>query len=608
MTLRKVLTGLMILGLLLWFSTVAYADDPPKPTDTLPQPTDTPPQKGSFAPVPIQAAKAVLDPDTASVTYLDLDEDDKTSVPAVPRPQSPSPSKGSFEPDPIMLAHFDGETFHAIPNSADVASDYFVGQRSQPDAAGGKVGIASSTVIMSEDFEGPLFPVSGWSRNDVGGTGHLWDDVNCFPVESGGMGSAWPADEGINGLDPCTGDDYPNNLNSWLVYGPFSLADAQSASLDFFFRIESESVVDRLFWGASVDGSMFYGASVSGTYTSGPFNNGYNFASLDLTDVYVLGDLSGQSQVWIAFQFLSNFSNTGQGPFIDAISLRKNTDTRTNLTDENFDLISFPNQFWESFDNDGPTNGDYRWDDVQCFARSDGWSMWPADNGADAVDVCAGAPYPNNAQSWLVHGPLNLTGASEAWVDFYFRNESEVFWDRFSWMVSLDGIRYWGFYITGDQTNGPYGNGYNLMRFDLSDVFGLGDLRGEPEVWLAYLFNSDFSNTGQGPFLDDVKVVVEGSGVNQVYLPLLSAAPAQPITTNLYVENQTSGSVSYTVENTPEGNITCSNIPAGTTQFCGSFTPGTYEVSVSTTECGSNTGEVSFMPGDVPRVVRCVSQ
>jgi len=480
------------------------------------------------------------------------------------------------------------------------------------------VGATSSTFIMTEDFEGD-FPSSGWDLVDNNGTGHLWDDVNCFAIESSGTGwAAWPAAAGSNGLDPCTGDDYPNGLETWLIYGPFSLTDAQSASLDFYFRIESESCCDYLFWGASIDDVNYYGEIASGTYTSGPFNNGYNFASFDLTDVYNLGDLSGQPQVWIAFVFHSDDSATGRGPFIDAITLRKNTDPRVYLTSENFDVIEFPNQFWESFDADGATNGDYRWDDVfsdgnsnLCRSHSGDWSMWPADEGADGLDACSGDEYPNNANSWLIHGPLDLTGASEAWVDFYFRNESETNSDFFWWAVSTDGSDYWGYGISGTYTNGPYDQGFNLIRFDLSNVPGLGDLRGESQVWLAYVFQSDSSNTGQGPFLDDVNVVVErpaaAVSTHWVFLPILFKSPA-PVQTNLYIQNKTTGNVTrYTVHNTPEGNITCRNIPAGATRYCGSFTSGTYEVSVNTTECGSNSGEVLFIPGNVTRVVRCVS-
>jgi len=45
---------------------------------------------------------------------------------------------------------------------------------------------------------------------------------------------------------------------------------------------------------------------------------------LDLTDVPTLGNLMGQTQVWIAMVFLSDFSNNyPEGAYVDDIVLRK---------------------------------------------------------------------------------------------------------------------------------------------------------------------------------------------------------------------------------------------------------------------------------------------
>jgi hypothetical protein len=84
-----------------------------------------------------------------------------------------------------------------------------------------------------------------------------------------------------------------------------------------------------------------------------------------------------------------------------------------------------------------------------------------------------------------------------------------------------------------------------------------------------------------------------------IYLPIVLKAPP----TNLYVQNETTGTVSYTVNNTPQGDITCS-IPAETTQFCGSFTPGTYWVELKAW-CGPWANWRPFPPGDVTRTVAC---
>ena len=55
---------------------------------------------------------------------------------------------------------------------------------------------------------------------------------------------------------------------------------------------------------ASVDGTNYHGPGLGGgTYKSGPYGNGYNRMQFDLSNVSVLGDLRGQSTVWLAFVF-----------------------------------------------------------------------------------------------------------------------------------------------------------------------------------------------------------------------------------------------------------------------------------------------------------------
>ncbi len=301
---------------------IVKADDPPKQPTRVPLvPLDQPlPPKGSFEPFNLyQTTTVILDRATASVTNLELAEDGKSLVPAAPPPDLPD--NGSSLVAGHVGSKADSPNAEVNPNT---------------QSANRQVNASSVTTIVNEGFEG-VFPSPGWSRTPS----PSWDDVNCFPVESSGAWSGWPGGTSIN---PCGGTHYPNNMDSWLVYGPFSLADAKSASLDFYFRMISESGFDFFSWGASINGSIFYfGPRYSGNYTTGPFNNGYNFASLDLTNAPGLGNLAGQPAVWIAFRFTSDFSNTNDGPFIDAITLTKNSDLRQYITDENFEVLEFPN-------------------------------------------------------------------------------------------------------------------------------------------------------------------------------------------------------------------------------------------------------------------------
>lgn len=172
--------------------------------------------------------------------------------------------------------------------------------------------------IMTEKFEGG-FPNAGWEVFDNNGPTYgefYWDDDDYKPYQ--GTRSAWPARGGADGVDPqiyC----YPDDLDSWMVYGPFSLADALDAELRFRWWIDSEQDWDWFFWGASVNGINFYGEAWSG------YSAGWLYPNFDLTSVSTLGDLRGQPHVWVAFIFTSDIITFEgcDGVFVDNIVLRK---------------------------------------------------------------------------------------------------------------------------------------------------------------------------------------------------------------------------------------------------------------------------------------------
>ena len=159
--------------------------------------------------------------------------------------------------------------------------------------------------IMTDGFEG-TFPGVKWQ---------LYGDPTWGKEsyrQHTGSYSAWCAGSSYN-----PPSNYPNNMEAWMVYGPFSLADATDAELNFWFWNKSQGPDDYLFWGASTTGGQFYGSGHNGD------SAGWQSVSFDLTDVYTLGNLCGQSQVWIGFFFGSDESTTDKGAFIDDVVLRK---------------------------------------------------------------------------------------------------------------------------------------------------------------------------------------------------------------------------------------------------------------------------------------------
>lgn len=172
------------------------------------------------------------------------------------------------------------------------------------------------TTIFSDDMEG-TFP-GGWNvfDNDGATNGtYYWAKRNCRP--HGGSYSAWVVGGGADGGNLTCGSDYPDYAKSWMVYGPFSLEDATDAEFRFMFWLNSELGYDLMFAGASIDGSNFYGASISGAYD-------WTERVFDLTDVYTLGDLTGQPQVWVVIAFQSDVNtHFAEGVYIDDVEILK---------------------------------------------------------------------------------------------------------------------------------------------------------------------------------------------------------------------------------------------------------------------------------------------
>ena len=166
------------------------------------------------------------------------------------------------------------------------------------------------STIMNETFEG-IWPAAPWA---VYGT-PTWDDTSY--AYHGGFWSAWCADS--SGVNPASG--YVNNMNAWMVYGPFSLADASSANVVFWYKNLSEQNYDYFQWMASTDGVNFGGWQISGD------QNTWRSQTYDLSGVL------GQPQVWLAFRFVSDSTVAGySGAFVDDIVIQKDVTALPDLT------------------------------------------------------------------------------------------------------------------------------------------------------------------------------------------------------------------------------------------------------------------------------------
>ncbi|OGO28847.1 MAG: hypothetical protein A2Z16_11150 [Chloroflexi bacterium RBG_16_54_18] len=165
-------------------------------------------------------------------------------------------------------------------------------------------------LMMTEGFEG-AFPAGLWEAFDNNGSGngeYYWDDDDYLPHTD--SWSAWAARGGANGLDPQF-YYYPDNMDSWMVYGPFDLSDCSEAEYNFYYWNQSEPNYDFFGWAASGNGVNFYGWELSGDQSS------WSPVTFDL-DSYC-----GDPDVWIMFSFISDSSNVDDGAFVDDIYLWK---------------------------------------------------------------------------------------------------------------------------------------------------------------------------------------------------------------------------------------------------------------------------------------------
>jgi hypothetical protein len=143
--------------------------------------------------------------------------------------------------------------------------------------------LASST-IMSETFEG-TFPSAGWSMENYSFGEYYWGKRDCHPYS--GSYAGWSVGAGVDGSSLLCGSYYPNYVETWAIYGPFSLSTAATAQLTFYLygetEFETNCSFDGLFVGASSDGISFSGEHYCGNWANGPEQNQYHRVTLDLT-------------------------------------------------------------------------------------------------------------------------------------------------------------------------------------------------------------------------------------------------------------------------------------------------------------------------------------
>jgi hypothetical protein len=150
-------------------------------------------------------------------------------------------------------------------------------------------------------------------------------------------------------------------------------------------------------------------------------------------------------------------------------------------------------------DDNEPGYGEYCWGKRNCRPYQGGYSGWGVGGCADGASLACDNDYPNYTESWMVYGPFSLVGATAADLQFRLWLNTELNYDGVCRHGSTNGTTFYGTCTSGDS------GGWVDKVLDLSNVPTLGNLLGQPQVWVALVFDSDSTiNYSEGGYVDNV--------------------------------------------------------------------------------------------------------
>jgi hypothetical protein len=180
---------------------------------------------------------------------------------------------------------------------------------------------AALTTVASDDFEGTM---AKWTVTGGGTAPNTRWGLSTYR-KSTGTKSAWCAGGGPSPSP--AGGNYVNGQDTWMRYGPFSLAGATRAWFEFDMRLYSEPGYDKLGIYVSTNGTNFYGYAFDNS-TVGYTSSGFVRELIDMRELERVFSaqglvLHGQPQVYVAFRFSSDTSVVYEGNYVDNFALMK---------------------------------------------------------------------------------------------------------------------------------------------------------------------------------------------------------------------------------------------------------------------------------------------
>jgi len=169
---------------------------------------------------------------------------------------------------------------------------------------------------------------------------------------------------------------------------------------------------------------------------------------------------------------------------------------------------AFPSGSWALWKPQG--SADVSWGQTSYRKAGGSFSAWCAKTGSASPGD--GGDVPVDTETWMIVGPFDLSGASSGTMAFDLWLETESGSDYLQYLASLNGTNFGGFQTSTDTS------GFERVTVDLTDFGSSDDVTGQPQVWFAWIYQSDYSNRFEGAYVDNISVVTDGGGTQGVYV------------------------------------------------------------------------------------------
>ncbi|MEO6327075.1 MAG: PKD domain-containing protein [Thermoanaerobaculia bacterium] len=154
---------------------------------------------------------------------------------------------------------------------------------------------------------------------------------------------------------------------------------------------------------------------------------------------------------------------------------------------------------WTLFNN---RSGAYNWASTTCRARTGSRAADAVRGGSTGSTLSCNDVYPSSTVTQLLHSTCEgITGASQAWLDYYYQAALESGDDRVSVFYQEGTGDFYGYNFTGNSTS------FFHLIFNLKQWFRLGDVTAQACPKLLIQFSSDGAGQpGFGAAIDDLTI------------------------------------------------------------------------------------------------------